>query len=82
MSAMSGALVGKREVKGHTQYLDERADVEDDGRMVVCEACCNNTSCNNGGSCGVEGTYNINGLKQSILEVFFLFLHNKKVLIT
>ncbi|XP_022307008.1 uncharacterized protein LOC111113202 [Crassostrea virginica] len=54
MSAMSGALVGKREVKGHTQYLDERADVEDDGRMVVCEACCNNTSCNNGGSCGVE----------------------------
>nr|XP_022307006.1 uncharacterized protein LOC111113201 [Crassostrea virginica] len=37
-----GTLVGKRG--------NQRA--EDDGRISVCEACCKNNNCNNGGACG------------------------------
>ena len=51
-----GALVGKRGNQLRQGDLDASPRAEDDGRTSVCEACCNFTSCNNGGACGVKGT--------------------------
>lgn len=58
---MSGFLVfvvGRRVVKVREIDFDLfnfDFDLEDDGRILVCELCCNVMICNNGGVCGVLG---------------------------
>ncbi|XP_022307004.1 uncharacterized protein LOC111113200 isoform X2 [Crassostrea virginica] len=57
-------VVGRREVKVQklaSGDLDLDLEVEDDGRMPVCESCCNSTTCNNGGACGVSEFNYYNG---------------------
>lgn len=59
MSGPPVPVVGRRAVKvretDHDSFnLD--FDLEDDGRIPVCESCCNATTCNNGGACGVSGS--------------------------
>lgn len=57
-----GTLVGKRG--------NQRA--EDDGRILVCEACCNYSNCNNGGDCGVKGT---------VFDLITLYLQHKNIVL-
>lgn len=58
MSGPPVPVVGRRQVKvrknAHNSF-DLDFDLEDDGRIPVCESCCNATTCNNGGACGVAG---------------------------
>lgn len=51
-------MVGRRVVKVREIDFDLfnfDFDLEDDGRILVCELCCNVMICNNGGVCGVLG---------------------------
>jgi hypothetical protein len=47
-------VIGKREVPSEIFDLGME---DDDGRIIACESCCNTTTCNNGGACGVAGKY-------------------------
>ncbi|XP_062600828.1 uncharacterized protein LOC134262453 [Saccostrea cucullata] len=58
-------IIGKRNVRG--QDLDPETltfdldGEDDDGRITLCESCCNTDVCNNGGACGVADFNYYNG---------------------